>query len=103
MPKRFLSYVDETKTKKFGITKEENDLTNLNGDQIQLGCLLRIAESMELMAKDRTELERQNKQLGELALKRYDEIRSLKKAIASYKGKYNKIKKQLAEMEAKCI
>lgn len=85
------------------ITIKKEVGANLSFDEVTLGCVLRIADSMELMAKDRTELERQNKQLGELASNRYEEIQTLKKAVAAYKGKWNKLKKQLAEMEGKCI
>lgn len=102
MPKRVLDYRKESRTN-WGTVKENGDLTSLSFQQIELGCILRIADSMELMAKDRLELERQNKQLGELASNRNVEIQSLKKSVASYKGKWNKLKKQIAEMEAKCI
>lgn len=85
------------------ITIKKEVGASMSFDEVTLGCVLRIADSCELMAKDRTELERQNKQLGELASNRYEEIQTLKKAVAAYKGKWNKLKKQLAEMEAKCI
>ncbi|MCX3264790.1 hypothetical protein [Pedobacter agri] len=102
MAKRTLNYREESRKNWYQI-KEDGDNSQLSTEDLKFGCILRIADSMELMAKDRTELERQNKQLGELATNRYEEIQTLKKAVAAYKGKWNKLKKQLAEMEAKCI
>ncbi|GGG97604.1 hypothetical protein [Pedobacter zeae] len=95
--------VDLREKSRKSISVKKNADQFVTHEEVQVGCLLRIADSMELMAKDRIELERQNKFLNQLASDRAKEIETLKKAVASYKGKFRKANSLLREMEAKCI
>ena len=71
-------------------TKEDN----LNAEQIQLGCMMRIADASELMAKNYLRLETDLQWYKKLFNEHLTEIKRLRKQIAAYKGEITKLKKK---------
>jgi len=70
-----------------------SDLTPDN-DQIKLGALLRIADSCELMAKDRQQMERNLKWHEEHLASRTRECDRLARSNAALRGVISRMKKQ---------
>lgn len=62
-------------------------------EQLQLGCMQRMADATEAMAKSHTDLIRENQYLKQQKLELYKEVESLKRSVAAYKGKYTRLKK----------
>lgn len=85
---KFKSFREESR-KNYGVTSEERVVSN---DDLQIGALLRIADSMEIMCKDRVKLENDNKYLRDRIKQLNQEIESLKRQSAAYKGKFNNLK-----------
>lgn len=85
----FKSYREESKTN-WGTSGEI-----FNNDHIQLGCILRIADAMELMVKDREKMIRELDWYKEAYGRKRDDNDRLYKRISGYKGAITKIKKRL--------
>lgn len=84
----FKSYREESRIN-YGI----HDLL-LNEDQIKLGALLRIADSCDLMAKDRQKMERNLKWHEEHLASRIRECDRLARSNAALRGVISRMKKQ---------
>jgi porphobilinogen deaminase len=65
-------------------------------EQINLGCMQRIADATELMAKDRSDLVKENKWLASSRKHFRDDCEFLRRQVAAQKGLVTKLKKQLA-------
>ncbi len=81
--------------------------TTFSLEEIRLGALLRMADSMEVMAKDRVKLEKDLAFYQELSGKRWDTIESLtnrvrgqKSVVTRYKNKITSLEKSLSELLA---
>lgn len=66
-------------------------------ENIQLGCLLRIADATELMAKRHTDLIKELEWMSEVCQERGERIRQLERSLSEHKGQITRLKKQLAE------
>lgn len=75
--------------------KSLNEGENLNPEDIHLGAVLRIADAVEIMTKDRVQLEKDLRWYKERNHEKTKEIDRLKKSVSAYKGKYNGLKKRL--------
>lgn len=91
--KTFKTYRDESKVN-WGYYKEEGGPTSISDDKIMLGCVLRIADATEAMARNYTDLLRQI----DFYKQRYEELnaannilirsnRALRSVIKKLKGK----------------
>ena len=91
-PAQHRSYKDESRDRNWGTTEPGTTLTL---DQIKLGCMLRIADATEAMAKNHVQLQNErdylNRALG-VAIKENSEKN---KTIASLKGQITKLKNKL--------
>lgn len=88
----FKSYRDESKVN-WDATVEEG--TNLNREQLQLGCLLRIADSTEAMAKNHTRLIDDNEWYKKRNKELEERVQFKNRSIAALKGVITKLKKKL--------
>lgn len=61
---------------------------------IKLGCLMRIADSLEKMEKPFMDLIEENKRLKERWAKNFVYTSKLEKRLAAYKGIINRMKKE---------
>lgn len=61
---------------------------------LKVGCLMRIADACELMAKDRASLERENKSLRESKEADARYIRTLERRVAALRGCLKRAKKK---------
>lgn len=84
------------------VTTQETVLTE---EQINLGCMLRIADAVELMAKDRVQteakLKRQDESIEYLTKQRndaYDEIKRHKASKSAYKSQAKKLRVENAKL-----
>jgi hypothetical protein len=68
---------------------------SLSFEQIRIGCLLRMADAMDAMAKNHADLIRENKQLNAILDASQEQFRQQEKAIASLKGQVTKLKNKL--------
>ena len=74
--------------------KEVKEGESLNNDEIQLGALLRIADSLEKMAELNASIIKQNQELTK-------EVSSLKKSREYYKKHLVKMKEEVREHKRK--
>lgn len=99
---KFLKYIEESRNKNWGSQSD-----SLTLEQINLGCMLRVADSLETIAKDKADLEMEVKKQKD----NYDYMRSrrdylqevnasLTKGRNAYKGLYLKIKAELQQLKA---
>jgi len=86
------NFKEESKDKNWGTEVAEG--RNLNTDQIRLGAELRMADSLELIAKDKQRLEADKKYYYDLYIRyRNLYLRECKKA-STLKGHITRLKKQ---------
>jgi len=78
---------------KMAFTSSKDEKESWNAETIKLGCLLRIADSLEIVTKDYEYLKRQNKNLEESNKYLREENNSLHNSIKSYKGHITRLKK----------
>jgi hypothetical protein len=64
-------------------------------DEVNLGCFQRIANSMEIMCKDRVKLERENDYMSKRIRDLNSENDTLRRRVATYKGKFNSLKNKI--------
>jgi septal ring factor EnvC (AmiA/AmiB activator) len=81
---------EESKNKNWGVSQD----SNMTNEQLQLGCMLRIADATESMAQNYTEMERDLKHFKERCASKNVEIQSLNNTIRSMKGVITKLKKK---------
>lgn len=65
-------------------------------ENIQLGCMLRIADATEKMALRYTELISERDWLAGAYRRRNDDFSRLERSLAAHKGQITRLKKQLA-------
>jgi hypothetical protein len=94
MAKVFKAYKEESRTN-WGATVESE--TNINRDQIQLGAILRIADSLERMEQPFIKILEERDYYSRKHQENKAEIRKLKKSNAALKGVINKLKKTTVE------
>jgi hypothetical protein len=70
----------------------------LSTEQIQLGCQLRMADALEVIAKDRCELERQNKWLKERVERLERDCNWLRNSNRGLRARITVLRKELATM-----
>ncbi|MDM8174827.1 hypothetical protein QT327_10740 [Olivibacter sp. 47] len=75
------------------------DTENLTNEELKLGAILRIADSMEIMCKDRLKLESDLKYYKEVYSERGDRISQLEKRLATYKGHVTRLKNELSKLK----
>ena len=73
----------------------ENDSLSL--EQINTGCLIRIADASEAMAKEHNRLIQENKWLSEQYRIRGEEIARLERQRGALRGTITRMKKKLSE------
>lgn len=73
-------------------TTDKED-TYIGHERIKLGCLMRIADATEAMAKNFTDLQMENIRLAASNKELHAYIAKLQKRIAGYKGAINRMKK----------
>lgn len=83
----FKNYREESRNQNWGTNAD-----NLNRDQIDTGSFLRIADAMELMAKDRLQMERDMKWYEERHKNNCDYITKLEKSNAALRGHIKRLK-----------
>ena len=93
MAKVFKSYRKESNTD-WGAFFEDGETPNR--EQLGLGCLLRIADATELMAKNYTLLQDAKDQYQRWYNNERAENAKLTKQISAYKGVITKLKKKLS-------
>lgn len=69
-----------------------NFTSSKTAEDIQLGCLQRIADATEKMATNFINLQNDRDYYKKLAEERFERISNLERRIASYKGVITKIK-----------
>jgi len=72
----------------------DKNVTKPSNEQLQLGCMQRIAEASEMMAKNFNDLIRENQLLKRQKLELERETKHLAKSNAAYRGQITKLKKQ---------
>jgi len=73
-------------------SKSHFTVENPNLDNINTGCLQRIANATELMATNFLRLQESNEYLKNRNRHLLDEVERLKRSASAYKGKYNRLK-----------
>lgn len=86
----FKNFREESRSKNWGVNQDGN-MTN---EQLQLGCMLRIADATESMAQNYTQMERDLKYYKERCDAKEKAIQSLNNSIRSMKGVITKLKKK---------
>jgi hypothetical protein len=71
----------------------------LNINEVQVGCFLRMADSLELIAKDKQKLENEVRMYKEWYQERKNRCAILEKRIAGYKGRITYLTKKLKKEE----
>ena len=87
--KVFKSYREESKTN-WGITVDES--TKPDRDQLHLGCMLRIADATEAMAKNHVQLQNELKWANERNLRLVERNEKLQRQVNAYKGIVKRLK-----------
>lgn len=72
------------------------DNQQLSREDLQLGCLLRIADATELMAKRHAELQQSLDYYKSIAAERADEITYLKNQLRGARGSITRLRKRIA-------
>lgn len=90
MSNNFKDYRNETR-QNWGVNQE----ANLSKEQLQIGCLLRIADATEKMASNYTQLQNDVDYYKKRAVAAERKIEQLKRSIAAYKANYTRLKKRL--------
>lgn len=85
----FKSYREESRTN-WGVTVTEN--TKPDRDQLHLGCMLRIADATEAMAKNFIQLQNELKWANERNQRNKTSIEKLQRQVNAYKGIVKKLK-----------
>lgn len=85
----FKSYREESRTN-WGATVPE--ATKPDRDQLQLGCMLRIADAAEAMAKNFVQLQNELKWANERNQRNKSSIEKLQRQVNAYKGIVKKLK-----------
>lgn len=85
----FKSYREESRTN-WGVTVTEN--TKPDREQLMLGCMLRIADATEAMAKNYTQLQNELKWANEKNGRNQTRIEKLQRQVNAYKGIVKKLK-----------
>ena len=88
-----MPFIDHRKNTKTGWGREVEGESNPNREDIQLGCLLRIADATEAMAKRHTELISQRDYFERLARDRADTIETLRRQRAALRGSITRMKR----------
>ena len=70
---------------------------NLTHDQLKVGCLMRIADATEVMAKEHNRLLDENKWLRRVKRSHEERIAYLERSNAALKGHLGRAKRQLKE------
>jgi len=86
-----MSNYKEMSKKQWKVTSQNGIPTN---EEIQTGCLQRIADATELMATNFLKLQSENEYLRGRNQRLYEENDRVKRSANSYKGKYNRLKNQ---------
>jgi len=83
--------------------KSRRNWTNDNNtnENIQLGCMLRIADASEKMAQRHTDLIDERDRLSRYYRERGERIARLERQLSAAKGQITKLKKQLAAAKEK--
>jgi predicted RNase H-like nuclease (RuvC/YqgF family) len=93
MPKVFKNWRDASKAN-WG-TSLDPELETLNADQIKTGALLRIADAVETVAKDRIQMEKSLKYYKDAFEKSQAEVANLNHKISGYKSHITRLKNRL--------
>lgn len=83
----FRNYREESRDKNWGTNGD-----SLNRDQLNTGSFLRIADAMELMAKDRLQMERDLDWYRKKYQEKNETIRRLEKSNAALRGHLKRLK-----------
>lgn len=101
----FKNYREESRLQ-YG--REMDPDQGLSVEQLNCGSILRIADAVETMAKDRKELEKRAEKFkkryfraNDLLSKKRQQLTTVKKSRAAYIGLYEKAKKRVEELEKK--
>lgn len=70
-------------------------------DAIQTGCIMRIANSMETLARDRSSLEREVERLRKSNAMLHSSLVKANRRVAAYKGKITGLRKKVLEWKTK--
>ncbi|MEN1941052.1 hypothetical protein WCE39_08160 [Luteimonas sp. MJ174] len=88
-----MPFIDHRKNTKTLWGREVAGESNPNREDIQLGCLLRIADATEAMAKRHTELMAARDYYERLARDRADTIETLRRQRAALRGTITRMKR----------
>lgn len=88
-----MPFIDHRKNTKTFWGREVDGESNPNLEDIKLGCLLRIADATELMAKRHTELMSQRDYYERLARDRGAEVERLVRQRAALRGTITRMKR----------
>jgi len=93
MPKTFKSWKEASRAN-WG-TNLEAEVENLSADQVKTGALMRIADAVELVAKDRIQMEKDLNFYRTQYQKSQAEIVNLNHKISGYKSHITRLKNKL--------
>lgn len=84
----FKSYRKESRIN-YGTSRNTD---SLNLEELQTGCLMRIADATEKMASNFTQLQNEVERYKRIQAKHVSEIATLEKRVAAYKGLVKRLK-----------
>lgn len=88
----------EYQTLKDGSRKNYSTPDKLNGEQIQIGCLQRIADATETMAKNYAQLITDRDRYQRWYSEEKERRQAAERSINTYKGVVTKLKNQLKQL-----
>lgn len=88
-----MPFIDHRKNSKIGWGREVEGESNPNREDIQLGCLLRIADATEAMAKRHTDLMPSRDYYERVARERLAQIEALLRQRAALRGAITRMKR----------
>lgn len=88
-----MPFIDHRKNSRTGWGKDVEGQINPDRDDIQLGCLLRIADATEAMAKRHTELIRDRDYLAQRNREHLATIETLSRQRAALRGTITRMKR----------
>lgn len=93
MPREFKSWRDASRSN-FG-TNLNTELESLDAERVGVGALMRIADAVETVAKDRIQLEKSLKYYKDAYENSQAEIANLNHKISGYKSHITRLKNKL--------
>jgi len=93
MPKVFKKWRDSSRAD-WG-SNIDPEIENLSLEHVRTGALLRIADAIEVVAKDRVQMEKDLKFYKDAYHESRDEVESLNRSISTYKSHITRLKNKI--------